>query len=221
MQVKYLGHACFLLVENDTAILVDPFLTSNPVATVKAADVTANYILVSHHHTDHAEDVAEIAQANGATVISTAEIAQHFADLGLTTHAMHIGGKHGFDFGYVRLTPALHGAGIAGGHACGFVINLFGTVIYHAGDTGLFGDMRLIGELEDLDLALLPIGDNFTMGVGDAVRAAALLRAPKVIPMHYNTWSLIKADPQAFKQQVEEETAAEVIILQPGEELEL
>ncbi len=221
MKVRFLGHACFLLQENNIGLIIDPFLESNPLAPVKASQITANYVLVSHAHFDHDEDALNIAKKEKATIISTAEIAGHYEQQGVDSHAMHIGGKHGFDFGYVRLTPALHGAGIEGGHACGFIVNFFGHVVYHTGDTGLFGDMKLLGELEDVELALVPIGDNFVMGIGDAVRAVKMINPKKVIPMHYNTWPVIQADAVKFKEKVEAETSVEVMILEPGKEIEL
>ena len=154
-QITFLGHACFLLqAEEKPALLLDPFLTDNPLAAAKPGEVVADYILVSHAHADHLGDAYPIAQRNKATLISSAEIAREAESKGITAHAMHIGGKHVFPFGYVKLTPALHGSGIAGGHACGAVINYCGKQIYFAGDTGLFGDMKLIGELTPLDLAL-------------------------------------------------------------------
>jgi len=130
---------------------------------------------------------------------------------------MHIGGKHTFDFGYVRITPAFHGSGIAGGHAAGFIVKFGETTIYYSGDTGIFGDMALLGRLEKIDLAILPIGDNFTMGIDDAVEAVKLLQPKKVIPVHYNTWPLIKQSPSEFKEKVQSTTAIPVLIVAPGE----
>jgi L-ascorbate metabolism protein UlaG (beta-lactamase superfamily) len=216
--ITFLGHACFLLEEDgQEALLFDPFLSGNPMAPVKAEAVRAGYVLVSHAHFDHLGDAYEIARANGATLISTAEVAGAAQEQGVSAHAQHIGGRHRFPFGSVKLTPALHGSGISGGHACGFLVEFYGKKVYFAGDTGLFGDMRLIGELEAPDLALMPIGDNFTMGIDDAVVAASFIQAPAVIPYHYNTWPLIEADPLEFKEKVEKKTGAQCIILAPGE----
>lgn len=219
MKLRFLGHACFLLEEKSTVLLFDPYLKNNPVAAEKPENVKADYILVSHAHGDHLGDAVEIAKRNGATIISTAEVAGKCAAEGAKTHAMHIGGKHSFDFGMVRVTPAFHGSGVEGGHACGFIVDFFGQKVYFAGDTGLFGDMELLGRLEDIDVALLPIGDNYTMGAGDAALAAKMLKAKTVIPMHYNTWPLIAADPNVFKKMVEKETDTAVAILSPGREL--
>jgi L-ascorbate metabolism protein UlaG (beta-lactamase superfamily) len=220
--ITYWGHACFFLEEEGReALLFDPFLSGNPLAPVKADAVRAGYVLVSHAHFDHLGDAYEITRANGAMLVSTAEIAKAAQEEGLTAHAQHIGGRHRFPFGSVKLTLAFHGSGIPGGHACGFLVEYHGKKIYFAGDTGLFGDMKLIGELEAPDLALLPIGDNFTMGIDDAVTAASFLRAPVVIPYHYNTWPLIEADPLEFKEKIEQKTGSRCIILAPGEKHEL
>lgn len=216
MTLTFFGHACFQLTGNNTSLLFDPFITDNPMTTKSAAELDCNYMLVSHGHFDHLGDTVTIAKANDATVIATAEIANLCGEQGCTNHAMHLGGKHAFDFGYVRLTPAFHGSGIAGGHACGFIVKFHGKTIYFAGDTALFGDMALLGRLETIDLALLPIGDNFTMGPDDAVEAVAMLKPKHVIPMHYNTWPVIAQDPDAFKTTVETKLKIPVTVLQPG-----
>jgi L-ascorbate metabolism protein UlaG (beta-lactamase superfamily) len=217
-EITFLGHAAFRLQEEGKGTLIfDPFVTGNPLAPLKLEAINADYILVSHGHFDHLGDAYKIAEKSGATIISTAEIAKQADEKGLKAHAMHIGGRHRFPFGSVKLTLAFHGSGIPGGHACGFVVDYYGKIIYFAGDTGLFGDMKLIGELDVLDYALLPIGDNFTMGIDDAVMAVSFLKAKTVIPYHYNTWPLIEVDPQEFKQKVEEKTGSRCIILPPGE----
>jgi L-ascorbate metabolism protein UlaG (beta-lactamase superfamily) len=217
-KLAFLGHACFLLEDNDReTLLFDPFISGNPAAKVKPGEIKAGCILVSHAHGDHLGDAYDIAAKNDALIISTAEIAEAARGEGCRAHALHIGGSHRFSFGSVKATLAFHGAGIPGGHACGFLVEYGGKKIYFAGDTGLFGDMRLIGELNALDLALLPIGDNYTMGIDDAVVAASFLKARQVIPYHYNTWPLIEADPQLFKEKVERQTETGCIILQPGE----
>ncbi len=220
MELTSLGHACFTLSQQKETLIFDPFLSNNPFAPVKPGDVKPSYILVSHMHADHFGDTEVIAKVNEATVISTAEVAGYCAGKGLKTHKMHIGGKHAFPFGWVKLTPALHGSGIAGGLACGFLIDFYGKTVYFAGDTGLFSDMQYIGNHHP-DVALLPIGDNFTMGPDDALECAGLVKARTVIPMHYNTWPQIKQDPEAFRTAVETKTESKVIILAPGESLEL
>jgi L-ascorbate metabolism protein UlaG (beta-lactamase superfamily) len=219
--LTFLGHACFQLTHDDVSLLFDPFLTDNPFQVAQASDISCKYILVSHGHADHLGDTVSIAQRNGATVIATAEIAHHISQENCTAHAMHIGGKHVFEFGYVRITPAFHGAGIPGGHACGFIVNFYDTTIYFAGDTSLFGDMALLGRLEKIDYALLPIGDNYTMGPDDAVEAVALLKPKTVIPMHYNTWPLIAQSPEEFKLAVEKRLGTPVHIVAPGQQITL
>lgn len=219
--LKFLGHACFHLSDNEIELLFDPFLSANPFQKAQPSQISCNYILISHAHFDHIGDGIDIAKRTAATIISTAEIANMCSKANCTSHAMHIGGKHRFDFGYVRITPAFHGAGVEGGHACGFIVNFFGKKIYFAGDTSLFGDMELLGRLEKIDYALLPIGDNFTMGPDDAIEAVGLLKPKAVIPMHYNTWPLIAQSPDYFKQAVESRFSVPVHILNPGESIEI
>ncbi len=216
-EITFWGHACFLLSERaKETVLFDPYISENPLSPVKTEEVKADYILLSHAHWDHIGDAYAIAGRNGATIISSSEIAKQAVKDGFNAHPQHIGGRHSFSFGSVKLTLAFHGSGIAGGHACGFVVDYYGKKIYFSGDTGLFSDMKLIGELDSLDVALLPIGDNFTMGLDDAVIAASFLQAKVVIPYHYNTWPLIEADPVEFKQKVEQKAGSQCVILSPG-----
>src|ERR1700756_1267263 len=198
-RVRWLGHACLLIETNGLYLLLDPFLTGNPAAAAKASDVPADFVLVSHGHGDHVGDAIDIARRTGATVIANYEISEWLKGKGVAkVHGQQHGGGHGFAFGRVKLTLAFHGSmlpdGSNGGNPCGFLLYLEGGIkIYAAQDTGLFGDMRLIGE-EGIDLALLPIGDNFTMGPDDALRAVKLIGPRRVIPIHYNTWPLIAQD---------------------------
>jgi len=216
--ITFWGHTSFMLSEKEKEVLLfDPFISENPLSPVAVDEITADYILISHAHWDHFGDAYAIAEQSGAKIISTSEIAKRAAADGYNAHAQHIGGRSYQSFGSVKLTLAFHGSGIEGGHACGFVVDYYGKRIYFAGDTGLFYDMKLIGELDPLDLALLPIGDNFTMGIDDAVVAASFLQAKVVIPYHYNTWPLIELDPEIFKKKVEENTNSKCVILSPGE----
>ncbi|MCX7780516.1 MAG: metal-dependent hydrolase [Negativicutes bacterium] len=213
----YYGHAVFALEKGDTTLIFDPYLSGNPWKVAAAEEIDTDYILVSHAHQDHLGDTVAIAKRTGAMVVTTAELARMLKEQGVAVHPMGIGGKRAFDFGYVRVTPALHGSGIPGGEACGFVVSFFGVKVYFAGDTGLFGDMALLGQLEKIDYALLPIGDNYTMGAEDAVLAVGMLKPKMVIPMHYNTNPLIKQSPEEFKQAVEKKLGIPVMVMQPGE----
>jgi L-ascorbate metabolism protein UlaG (beta-lactamase superfamily) len=220
--VTWYGHATLGLETGGSRILVDPFFTGNPAASTRADAVTADFILVSHGHGDHIGDTVAIAKRTGATVISNAEIAGWVEKQGVKkTHGQHLGGGFKYPFGYLKLTLALHGSalpdGSNGGNPAGFLLTtLDGKKIYLAQDTGLFGDMRLIGE-EGIALAVLPIGDNFTMGPADALRAVKLLQPQHVIPIHYNTFPLLAQDAQAWRSQVESQTSAKVHVLKPGE----
>ena len=219
---NYYGHSAFLLSYNEKPILLfDPFLNDNPWKKAKAEDINCEYILVTHAHGDHLGDAIEISKRTGATIISTAEVANHCTENGAHARAMHIGGKIEFPFGWVRVTQAFHGAGISGGHACGFIVNFHGKVLYYAGDTGIFGDMKLLGEIEAIDWALLPIGNNFTMGPEDAGLAAKLLNAKNVIPLHYKTWPIIDQDPEKFKSDVEKKYQISVKVVLPGNQIQL
>ncbi len=215
--VTFLGHAAFQLTSGDTTLLIDPYLTGNPQAAASPDVIKADYILVTHAHGDHLGDTVAIAKRTGAKVITTSEIARMLKDQGCDVVPLQVGAKKAFDFGYVRVTQAIHGSGVPGGLAVGFVVNLRGAAVYHAGDTALFGDMALIGRLEKIDCALLPIGDNYTMGPDDASEAVAMLKPKVVVPMHYNTHALIKQDPAAFKKAVETRfTGVKVEIMNPG-----
>ena len=225
INVKWLSHSCFEIKTDKATLLIDPFITDNPLSPVAASDLTPDAILVSHGHGDHVGDAVAIAERTGATVISNFEIQNWMVAQGVkNVHPLHIGGGYDFDWGRVKLTIAHHGSalpdGSYGGNPCGFLFELEGKKIYHACDTGLFYDMKLIGE-EGIDLAILPIGDNFTMGPADALRAVKLIEPGRVVPIHYNTFDIIKQDPQAWAILVEKETNAKVTVLAPGESLEL
>lgn len=215
----YYGHSCFLLDDGKYKVLTDPFLTENPLATAEPEDIQCDFILVSHGHLDHLGQAEEIAKRTGAQVLAIPEILGTMD--GINGHGMNVGGTVKLPFGSVKMVPAIHSCMVAGGVAAGFVIEIGGQVVYFAGDTGLFSDMKLIGELCGVTVAVLPIGDNFTMGIKEAVVAAEFVGAKKVIPIHYNTWPLIAADAAEFKKQVEAMGKAIVEVVKPGESVEL
>jgi L-ascorbate metabolism protein UlaG (beta-lactamase superfamily) len=221
IKLTWYGHACWKIETPKSALLIDPYLTGNPAATIAADHVRTDFILVSHGHGDHIGDTLSIAKRTGATIISNYEIATYFEGQGCKAHPLHIGGSHEFSFGRVKLTIAHHGSafpdGRYAGSPCGFLLTLDKSRIYDAADTGLFYDMKLIGE-EKLDVALLPIGDNFTMGPDDALRAAKLLKPKVLIPMHYNTFDLISQDAKSFAARVKRTLPkTKVVVLKPGE----
>lgn len=228
MNLQFLGHSGIRLRASDTngryEVVIDPFLAHNPATPVKPGDLRPSHIVITHAHGDHWGDTETIARASGATVVSSAEIANYAERKGLQGHGMNVGGSHRFDFGSVRFTPAWHSSsfpdGTYGGMPMGVVIEMGGLRVYHAGDTALFTDMRLIGRL-GLDVAMLPIGDNYTMGPEDALEAVRLLAPKRVIPIHYDTFPLLKQDAEAFRRRVEDETDATCIVLKPGEDVEL
>jgi L-ascorbate metabolism protein UlaG (beta-lactamase superfamily) len=223
-RVQWLGHAALLLQTGGFQVLIDPFFTGNPAATMNADQAQADFILVSHGHGDHVGDTIAIARRTGATVICNYEISEWLHKQGVKAHGQQHGGGFRHPFGHVKLTLAFHGSalpdGSYGGNPCGFLITCpDGKKVYDAADTGLFGDMRLIGE-EGVDLAILPIGDNYTMGPDDAVRAVKMLQPRKVFPIHYNTWPPIAQDAGAWAERVRKQTAAEPVVLKPGEWVE-
>jgi L-ascorbate metabolism protein UlaG (beta-lactamase superfamily) len=225
VKLTYLGHSAWMIESQGQTILIDPFLEGNPKAARTPDELKANYILVSHAHGDHLGDTIPIAKRTGAMVISNFEIANYCEARGVKAHALHIGGGYNFPFGRVKLTIAHHGSsfpdGSYGGNPCGFIINTGGKTIYDAADTALFYDMKLIGEREKPDVALLPIGDNFTMGVEDALYAVELIHPGLVIPIHYKTFDVINQDEQAFARRCREEKGVLCQVLNPGDSYEL
>lgn len=221
-KVTFWGHAAFSLETSGKVLFIDPFLSGNPSSPILPDEVHTDFIAVTHGHGDHLGDTISIAKRTGATVISNAEICDWLEEKHhLTVHAQHLGGGFHHPFGYLKLTLALHGSqlpdGSNGGNPAGILVTtLDGHKFYHAGDTGLFGDMQLIGD-EGVDLAAIPIGDNYTMGPVDALRAVKLLRPKVVIPMHFDTFPLLHQNVLDWKQRVESETDTKVQILKPGE----
>lgn len=225
MRLKYFSHSAFqITTASGKVILIDPFLDGNPTSPAKSSDVRADYIILTHGHGDHIGDAFKIAKRCGSLFICLNELANYVAAKGFNAHNMHIGGSHMFEFGRVKLTIAHHGSmtpdNYYAGEPSGVILTIEGKSIYHTGDTGLFYDMKLIGEMTPLDYMLLPIGDNFTMGITDAAKAVELANPKTAIPMHYNTFSVIEVDPMEFKKKVEA-IGKKCIVMNFGEEIEL
>ncbi len=226
IELTWLGHGSWSLKIDEHTVLIDPFLNDSPTAPVKADDVEANFILVSHGHFDHVADVAGIANRTGATVVSNYEIATWFAnEHGVqNTIGMNLGGGVDLPFGRVKLTLAHHSSqlpdGSYGGNPSGLLLTIEGKTIYFACDTALFYDMKLIGKA-GVDLAIVPIGDMFTMGVDDSIEAIKLIAPKQVAPAHYNTWPPIEQDAATWADRVNHETDAEAIVIEPGGKIEI
>ncbi|MEW8971114.1 MAG: metal-dependent hydrolase [Mesobacillus sp.] len=226
MKVSYHGHSVVKIETNGKTILIDPFITGNDLTDLKVEDVKPDVIILTHAHGDHLGDTVELAKKHDALVIANFEVATYLSWKGLNTHGMSIGGAYEFDFGKVKMTPAFHGTGmitenneiIYGGMPAGILLMAEGKTVFHAGDTGLFSDMKLIGERHPIDLAFLPIGDNFTMGPEDAALAAEFLDAKQVVPIHFNTFPPIKQDPHAFVKMLKKNKGT---VLEAGEAIEL
>ena len=220
------GHSCFEYATQEGKILIDPFLSGNPKADVGPDDIEGvDAIVVSHGHGDHWGDTVSISRRTGATVVAAYELAQLASDRGCASHGLACGGGRKFDFGHVKLVPAAHGSMTEADpkystNPCGIVITAEGKTLYHAGDTALTADIKLLGELYEFDCACLPIGDNFTMGPDDALHAARFLSPRLVIPMHYDTFPLIQQDAAAWAEKVRAETGARCEVLKPGGSIE-
>ena len=216
MKIQYYGHAG-VKIEDDLIILIDPWLNDNPLATMKAEQIgRADYIIATHNHFDHVNDIPLIAKNTGATVVSILETAEDLASKGCEkTIGCNIGGTVKLSGLELIFTQAFHSMS---SNPSGVIIFYNNRTIYHAGDTGVFGDMKLIGEMYPLDLAFLPVGGHFTMGIKEAQKAIQLLNAKKIVPIHYNTFDLIK---QAVDESLVKESDSQLLILQPGEEFTL
>lgn len=225
MKLKYFSHSSFqITTDAGKVILIDPFLDDNPTSPVKADELSCDFIVLTHAHGDHVGDAFKIAERCNPLFICVNELANYCSEKGFQAHNMHIGGAYNFDFGRLKFTIAHHGSmtpdGTYGGEPAGVIFTIDGKTVYHTGDTGLFYDMKLIGEMTPIDYMLLPIGDNFTMGITDAVKAVELVGPGTAIPMHYNTFPVIAADPFEFVKQLEA-ISKKGRVMEYGEEIEL
>ncbi|OYT59262.1 metal-dependent hydrolase [Euryarchaeota archaeon ex4484_178] len=226
MKVTWLGHSAFIIEEGGKKVLVDPFITGNEKAPVKPDDIECDLIAVTHGHGDHLGDAIFIGKRKNVPIVAIYELAQYISSKGANGVGMNFGGTYEYEGIKLSMVPALHSSGITesnfahdGGLPAGFVIEINGKKVYHAGDTGLFGDMRLIGELYRPDVALLPVGGLFTMDTKLATIAAKWIKPKFVIPMHYNTWPPIEANPEEMREELKKE-GIELIVLKPGESFE-
>ncbi|PHR28505.1 MAG: metal-dependent hydrolase [Desulfotalea sp.] len=207
MKLKYFSHSSFqVTTDSGLILLIDPFLDDNPTSPARSKDINADYIILTHGHADHIGDAFKIAERCNPLFICVNELAHYCSDKGFRTHAMHIGGAHLFDFGRLKFTIAHHGSmtpdNTYAGEPAGVLLTIDRKTVYHTGDTALFYDMKLIGEMTPIDYMLLPIGDNFTMGIDDAVKAVELASPQVAIPIHYNTFPVIEVNPAEFVDKV-------------------
>ncbi len=228
MKLTYHGHSVVLIETKEKTIIIDPFITGNGQTNLNASELKVDVILLTHGHNDHVGDTIALANRNNALVVAPYELATYLSWQGVNVHTMHIGGTQQFEFGTVKLTQALHGSAyveeetknmVYTGMPAGILFSAEGKTIYHAGDTALFSDMKMIGERNLIDVAFLPIGDNFTMGPVDAAQAAKWLKAKIVVPIHYNTFPIIKQDPEAFVTLLP--TDIQGTILRPGDSIQI
>jgi len=220
MDVRFLGHACFTLSDGDTTVLIDPFLTGNPMAAVTADEVEATTLLLTHGHADHVGDTVAIAKRTGAPVVAITELAGELGEEGVEVNDCNLGGTATFDWGWAKLVPAWHTSTTPKGTVsppAGLLINFKDTIVYHLGDTALFSDLQLVGKRHPVDIALICIGGHYTMDRHDAVDAADFVGAKTIIPCHYNTFPPIETDAAAFQTDVEKALDATVVVLEPGQ----
>jgi L-ascorbate metabolism protein UlaG (beta-lactamase superfamily) len=229
MKIIYHGHSAVQIITEDKSLIIDPFLSGNPLAVTKPEDIKVDAVLLTHAHGDHILDAAPIAKANQAPVVANVELAAYMSWKGVETIGMNIGGTLDLGFAKAKMVQAIHTSGIVdeetktviyGGVAAGYIVRVEGKTILHTGDTALFNDMKLLGDRENIDVVLLPIGDHFTMGPEDALKAAEWYRAKLVIPVHYNSFPVIKQDADQFVSQLEAR-GINGKVLAPGEAIEL
>lgn len=229
-KIIYHGHSFVEIKTQNEVIYIDPFIETNDTEIAKRhcdielKDAKCSYIILTHGHADHFGNTIEIAKGNDTTVIAMVEITDYLYTKDVKGHGMNIGGAYNFPFGKVKFTLAHHSSslpdGTYAGNPAGVLLSIDNKTIFHAGDTSLFYDMKLIGETNKIDIAFLPIGDNYTMGIDDAVKAAEFLRAEMIVPIHYDTYEVIKADPNEFKRKIES-IGKKCLVMKPGDAIEL
>ncbi len=225
VEIKFLGHSAFAISEEENSILIDPFISGNPGVVTTHKNLSSKDILLTHAHGDHLGDAIELSKRFNSTITAVFELANYCAKKGAKAQGVNIGGKVPFAWGYAYWLTAAHSSstpeGIYGGCPASILVSIGGVSIYHAGDTGLHSDLKIIGEFYKPQISILPIGGYYTMGIDEAVEAAKWLGSEKIIPMHYNTFPPISVDIQDFKNKIESQTNAQCIVLKNGESLTL
>ncbi len=225
LKINYLSHSTFIFDDGKHRIIIDPYLTGNPTCKMEVEDVKVDYIVLTHAHGDHISDLIKITKQNNATVIAVNELANYAIEKGLQAFNMHIGGAYNFPFGRLKFTIAHHGSALPDGRymgvAAGVLLTMGDKMIYHTGDTGLFLDMKLIGEMNKIDAMCVCIGDCFTMGIDDAVKAVEFVNPELAIPMHYQTFPVIQTNPFEFKEKVEKKLGKKARVMEYGETITL